>query len=157
MNALLRWWLMACLYVTGFVVMGVLGTYQYLWDVDQTKLSFVVIAMFIGVTIFIGLLTYHARNGDQLFTRHLSLCYYLTEKMMALGMIGTLIGFLLLLNSVFGGQVNLADTGAAQKVLGLMAKGFATSSLTTVVGLIAAVSVKGQLVNLEYLQESDVV
>jgi hypothetical protein len=155
MNALLRWWLMACLYVTGFVVMGMLGTYEYLWEIDQTKLSFVVIVMFVGVTIFIGLLTYHARNGDQLFVRHLSLCYYLAEKMMALGMIGTLIGFLLLLNGVFGGSINLADASAAQKVLGLMAKGFATSSVTTVVGLIAAVSVKGQLVNLEYLAEEN--
>lgn len=155
MNALLRWWLLACLYVTGFVLMGVLGTYEYLWEIDQTKLSYVVIVMFVGVTIFIGLLTYHARDGDQLFTRHLSLCYYLAEKMMALGMIGTLIGFLLLLNSVFGGQINLADTGAAQKVLGLMAKGFATSSVTTVVGLIAATQIKAQLVNLEYLVEDN--
>lgn len=155
MNTLLRWWLIFCCTMFGLITAGFFDFYQYLWRVDATRLSFFTLGLFAVTTTFIGMLTYHARYGDQLFTRHLPLCWFLSELMMGLGMMGTLIGFLLLLQAAFGGQVNLADAVGTQKMLSSMAVGFATAGVTTLVGLGASLLVKLQLVNLEYLLEDE--
>ena len=156
MIAFLRWWVIFWLVVAGFVTAGAFDLHEYIWKVDQTRLSFVIVTIFAVFTVFIGLLTAHARRGDQLFRKHLSLCSYVaTDVCQGLGMIGTLIGFLLLLQTVFSGQVDLANTAATQKVLSNMATGFATAAVTTLVGLACSLALKAQIINLEYLVEDD--
>ena len=155
MNTLLRWWLLFCCTTFGLVTIGFFNFYSYLWAVDPTRLGFITLGLFLVVTIFIGMLTYHARHGDQLFAMHLPLCWYMTELMMGLGMMGTLVGFLLLLQAAFGGQINLADAVGTQKMLSSMAVGFATAGVTTLVGLGSSLLTKLQLVNLEYLLEEE--
>jgi hypothetical protein len=150
MAAVFRWWFIACLTAAGLVVAGVFGAYQYIWAVDATKLSFVTLAVFAFATVFIGLLTWRARDGDQGFARHLAAAWFTSEFLMGLGMLGTLFGFLLLLQAAFGGQLDLSSAAAAQKVLASMATGFATAGVTTLVGLACSLLLKAQLINLEY-------
>jgi hypothetical protein len=120
----------------------------------MSKLSVATLAVFAVSNIFIGMLTFHARYGDQFFTKHLPLCWFSSELMLGLGMMGTLVGFLILLKSAFvGGSLNLADAVATQKVLAGMGVGFATAGLTTLVGLACSLITKLQLINLEYLLE----
>lgn len=151
MTVVLRWWLIAWLTNFGISLAAVLGFFQYLWVSDATKLSFITIALFTGTTIFIGMLTYSARSGDQQFTKHLPLLWFLCEKMLGLGMIGTLIGFLVLLEAALGGGINLSDATATQQIISNMAVGFATAGLTTLVGLVCSLITKLQLINLEYM------
>ena len=63
-------------------------------------------------------------------------------------MIGTVIGFIYMLYSVFG-NLNIADTVAVQRSLGMMANGMGTALLTTLIGLISSVLIKSQLVMAE--------
>jgi len=49
--------------------------------------------------------------------------------------------------------MDLTNTIAMQKTLGVMGAGFATAGLTTLVGLCCSLLLKLQLVNLEYLLE----
>lgn len=156
MNTLLRWWLLACSTVLGLVGAAFFGFYQYIWMTDVTKLSVVTLGLFVVMTIFIGMLTFHGRYGDDFFKRHLPFCWFMAEFMMGLGMMGTLIGFLILLQSAFGsGTINVSDAASTTKVLSGMAKGFGTAGITTLVGLGASLLTKLQLTNLEYLLEED--
>ena len=64
---------------------------------------------------------------------------------MGLGMTGTVLGFLIMLNDAFTGNM------AAQEVMQRAAPGLATICVTTAVGLVCSMLAKAQLVNLDYL------
>ena len=74
--------------------------------------------------------------------------WFVSEMMISLGMIGTVIGFIYMLYSVFS-SLNITDTLAVQQSLGKMAQGMGTALLTTLVGLVSSVLVKSQLVMVE--------
>ena len=74
--------------------------------------------------------------------------WFVSEMMISLGMIGTVIGFIYMLYSVFS-SLNITDTMAVQESLGKMAQGMGTALLTTLVGLVSSVLVKSQLVMVE--------
>jgi ABC-type long-subunit fatty acid transport system fused permease/ATPase subunit len=67
---------------------------------------------------------------------------------MSIGMVGTLLGFLIVLTSAFE-NVDTSDTQAMQDVIGQLASGMGTALLTSLMGLISSVILKFQLVMLE--------
>jgi ABC-type Fe3+ transport system permease subunit len=76
--------------------------------------------------------------------------WFLSETCLAIGMIGTVAGFLLMLGSAFSG-IDVADTATLQSALTSMATGMSTALYTTLVGLVCGLYIKSQLVNLEHL------
>ena len=68
--------------------------------------------------------------------------------MLALGMIGTVAGFILMLGSSFEG-LDVEDTASLKSTLTAMALGMSTALYTTLTGLIFSQFTKIQLVNLE--------
>lgn len=155
MLVVLRWWFIFCLSAFGSYTAWNLGFFDYMMRVDVSYLSAATVAIFSLATLWVGQLTFSARNGDQTFTKHLPMCWYTAEAMMALGMLGTLIGFLMLLGTALGSPINTADTAAMQKLIAQMAQGFSTSAITTIVGLVCSLIFKLQLINLEYLKEDN--
>ena len=63
-------------------------------------------------------------------------------------MIGTLLGFLMVLTSAFT-DVDTSDVEAMQEVIGQLATGMGTALLTSLVGLISSTLLKVQLVMLD--------
>jgi len=76
--------------------------------------------------------------------------WFLSEACLALGMIGTVSGFLLMLASTFA-NIDVTDTTTLQTALSSMALGMSTALYTTLVGLVTSLFIKAQLVNLEHL------
>lgn len=76
--------------------------------------------------------------------------WFLSETCMAIGMIGTVAGFLLMLGTAFSG-IDVGDTASLQSALTSMAVGMSTALYTTLVGLVCGLYIKSQLVNLEHL------
>lgn len=146
----LRWWFIISLSTCGLIIGGVLGLYDYILQVDATYLSFVALALFVAMSIFVGYLSWTARNGNQDFSKHLAFCWFTAELMLGFGMMGTLIGFLIMLQGAFGGGLDLANTATTQQALTKMATGFATAGIVTIVGLACSMLLKAQLINLEY-------
>lgn len=146
MIVFLRWWLIFWLSIAGAVAAGAIGFYPYLWRSDASYLSWVCLGLYALMTIFVGQLTRQARLGWQGFDRHLPLCWFAANTLLGLGMIGTLIGFMMLLQSISGVGVN----PDMQKILGAMMVGFSTAGLTTIVGLACSLLLKLQLINLQY-------
>ena len=145
---LLRWWFLAVAELAGFVALFATGMVRKLWQVDVTKLSIVCLLALVVATGFIGWITWRAQEErgpiDDLLP-HADACWFVSDALMGLGMTGTVLGFLIMLNDAFAGNM------AAQEVMQRAAPGLATICVTTAVGLVCSMLAKAQLVNLDYL------
>lgn len=145
MTVFLRWWLIFWLSIAAAVGAGALGFYPYLWRSDASFLSWACMGLYVLMTAFVGQLTAQARRSQH-FCQHLPLCWFAANTLLGLGMIGTLIGFMMLLQSLQG----VGASPDLQKILGAMMIGFSTAGLTTIVGLACSLLLKLQLINLQY-------
>lgn len=151
---MLRWWL---LFVSSLFAVGIahhFGLVLRLWEVDASHLSFIILTLYIIVTCFIGYVSYvlttetksSPKYNDTL--KYLHPCWFASETMMGLGMLGTLIGFMLMMGPAFGG-LDPSNTESMKAAIIKMAMGMATAVTTTLIGLTCSLLTKAQLINLE--------
>ena len=74
--------------------------------------------------------------------------WFIAESCLALGMVGTVTGFLYMLGTAFE-NIDISNTVTLQDALASMARGMSTALYTTLTGLIASLIIKVQLVNYE--------
>ena len=141
MKALLRWWLIFCLTILAGGIAIYFDIHKELYKADQTKISFLILTIFVLTSIWIGVVT-------KLQDRTVELGWFIAEACLALGMIGTVTGFLLMLNGAFT-QIDLSNPTTIQNSLVNMALGMSTALYTTLTGLVCSLALKIQLVNVE--------
>ena len=141
MKALLRWWLIFCLTILAGGIAIYFDIHKELYKADQTKISFLILTIFVLTSIWIGVVT-------KLQDRTVELGWFIAEACLALGMIGTVTGVLLMLNGAFT-QIDLSNPTTIQNSLVNMALGMSTALYTTLTGLICSLALKIQLVNVE--------
>ena len=115
---------------------------NFLYENDFTKISLLIVSLFTIATSVIGYKLWTKKEYS--YDKE----WFVSEAVISLGMIGTVIGFIFMLYSVFSG-IDLSDTSNLQESLMMMAKGMGTALLTTLVGLISSVLIKCQLVMVE--------
>jgi uncharacterized membrane protein len=71
--------------------------------------------------------------------------WFASEAMITLGMIGTVAGFLIMLNTAFSG-LDVNDIRNVQEAISDMAIGMSTALVTTLVGLVCSTLIKVQMV-----------
>jgi len=147
MSAFLKWWLLITLTVVGLSIAAYFNFIQFLYAHDLTKLSVAILALFAATSSVIGYKIWKERDVKKKKYGY-DVEWFVSEMMISLGMIGTVIGFIYMLYSVFS-SLNIADTLAVQQSLGKMAQGMGTALLTTLVGLVSSVLIKSQLVMVE--------
>jgi hypothetical protein len=140
---LLKWWLISCLTILGFGALYRFNVHLLLYNADITKLSFLIIVIFIFTSIWIGRKTYIDNPEHQL-----DVGWFIAESCLALGMVGTVTGFLYMLGTTFE-NIDVSNTQTLQDALASMARGMSTALYTTLTGLIASLIIKLQLVNYE--------
>jgi len=148
-NSLLKWWLLACAMACSGAILQYFNLWSALWDLDQTKISFAILVLFVGLTIHIGGQTYKIYKSKPLNFRTIEVSWFFADSMVSLGLIGTVTGFILMLGGAFG-ELDLSNIGDAKEVIRDMAAGMSTALTTTLVGLSCSLLLKLQLVNLEY-------
>ena len=141
MKALLRWWLIFCLTILAGGIAIYFDIHKELYEADQTKISFLILTIFVLTSIWIGVIT-------KLQDRTVELGWFIAEACLALGMIGTVTGFLLMLNGAFT-QIDISNPTTIQNSLINMALGMSTALYTTLTGLVCSLALKIQLVNVE--------
>ncbi len=149
MNALVRWWVI--LWSTIFVVLMLYSKdlFSALWTADKSKVSFITIFLFYIVSAFIGYLTNTiVKKENKEHLRFLPACWYASDAMMGLGMVGTLIGFMLMLGTTMD-SIDFNDIMTIKKAVIGMAMGMSTAIVTTLTGLSCSLLVKLQIINLE--------
>jgi hypothetical protein len=140
----LKWWLIFCTVVFATLYSQIsLGLFSSLNSADVTKISFVIIAIFYIYMIMLGVrLSKFCKNIFNQFYRESFLSieqhgWFLSDIFMALGFLGTLIGFMYMLD-----LTGLNNANAAQGVLITLTTGLKTAIYTTVMGLISGLIIK---------------
>jgi hypothetical protein len=152
--AILRWFVIFISSIVTSFIIQTKGLFAALWFADVSGLSFVILAIFIILTMFVGVLTSRLTSnapGSIIYDENISYvkgCWYGTELLMALGMMGTLIGFSIMLGPALIG-LDPSNLVLAKAAIFKMGAGMSTAVLTTLVGLITSQLVKLQLINLE--------
>ena len=142
-----RWYLIVCLESLLVAIAVYFGFHKTLWEQDQTKLSFLIAFIWLLTTAFVGWL--HSLKDKEKINKDSKSAWYLAETCLSIGMIGTVAGFLLMLGAAFG-NIDVSNTKTLQAALSSMASGMSTALYTTLVGLVASLFIKSQLVNLEH-------
>ena len=141
MKPFLRWWVIVAGMITGLGFLLVYDCINYINDSDVTKLSFVIFALFIHSTIQVGRSTYH--NIDRM-----DIPRFMVGVMTKTGMLGTVIGFILMLSTCFSG-VSFSNAQSMQGVITSMTSGMSTALITTATGLVCSLILQLQIFNFD--------
>ena len=147
MKSLLKWWLIFCITLLGLCTCIYFNIHKDLYAADVTRLSFFIISIFICTSVWIGLKT-HKVGIQQDYDQRSDVGWFISESCLALGMVGTVTGFLIMLGTAFE-NVDVTNAATLQQALSDMATGMSTALWTTLVGLVSSLIIKVQLVNLE--------
>ena len=147
MKSLLKWWLIFCITLLGLSTCVYFNIHKDLYAADVTRLSFFIISIFICTSVWIGSKTYKVGIGQD-YDQKCDVGWFISESCLALGMVGTVTGFLIMLGTAFE-NVDVSNAATLQQALSDMALGMSTALWTTLVGLVSSLIIKVQLVNLE--------
>ena len=147
MKSLLKWWLIFCLTLLGLCTCVYFNIHKDLYSADVTRLSFLIITIFMCTSVWIGTKTYKV-GILQDYDQKSDVGWFISESCLALGMVGTVTGFLIMLGTAFE-NVDVTNSATLQQALSDMATGMSTALWTTLVGLVSSLIIKVQLVNLE--------
>lgn len=146
----LKWWFIFTLSVVGFAAAAWFGFVSRLWAIDETKISFGILALYFGTSGWIGVLTRTAETTYYTAERHvvrghLDAIEEASDFCMRLAIVGTTLGFAIMVAGAFGAgvAVNAASIAA-------LAKGLSLIYLVTAVGVLCSSLLNWQIVNLRY-------
>ena len=160
-SILLRWWLFFAVASLGTVALYLSGLIDKVNQVDVTKISFLIYAVFAIFTLRTGIDTYRLCQENDVTNRHITSYYkksdigwFVSDMLLTLGMIGTVAGFIYMLSSSFS-EMDPQNVISMQGVLAKMSAGMSTALYTTAAGLVCSLLLKLQLFNfthhLDYL------
>jgi hypothetical protein len=155
MVGMLKWWF---IFVCSTVIIGALslfGLMSKLWDLDVYKVSFVTLTAYFTCSLFVGWLTWCSSYNRRLTGQTISLTIhpedlyneivqYLPDLMTTLGLIGTVIGFIMMMSAFKSG----ADPATLQESTTKMVLAGSIALSNTLMGLICSVLTKAQVLNL---------
>ena len=138
-KSFLQWWLF---FVLQLIILGAGYTYDlhtYVLNNDQTYISFVLLGIWLLTSARIGYKMGRKINSNN------EKFWFIAETCMAIGMMGTVLGFILMLGGSNLASIDPSDVEGMKGVIGQLASGMATALLTTLTGLIVSVSLRTQL------------
>lgn len=133
----IRWSVMFSLILLGVFILFYTGLMFEINKADITKISFLILAIFLACSIRIGFGIWEKIDSFPGVE-------FLANILIKLGLIGTVCGFIYMLFYTFSG-INISDATGTQNALICMAKGMGTALYTTVAGLICNLLLKVQL------------
>lgn len=145
---LLRWLLIFMLIALGSVIMYLAGFIERINAADVTKLSFVIYVIFMLFTLRVGSDAWklskmgHA-SAKALLPRQES-AWFVSDMLLTIGMIGTVIGFIYMLGMSFG-EIRMDNVETVRASLVRMGAGMSTALYTTAAGLICSLILKLQV------------
>ena len=113
-----------------------------LYEADSTLLTFVILGVTLVTSATMGLRSKKMVGQDN------NMSWFLSDAVLSLGMVGTLFGFLLVLDSAFT-EIDTSSTESMTEAIGVLASGMSTALVTSLVGLLSSLWLKLQLVVLE--------
>lgn len=142
----MRWWLLnAVLVFIGFVCWK-FRVFHAIYQNDSSYLCFVIMAIFCWISGYNGTIAYSIDSKLKVENK-LDLSWFFSEICLALGMIGTVVGFIQMLSGF--SSLNISNTTSIQGMIVSMSGGMATALYTTLAGLIFGNLIKLQAFDIE--------
>ena len=145
-----KWWTtVVILTVFAGTLEYYIGATSFIWEKDPTKISLGILSIFSMVTLMVGYYSYQIQFKNIKITENkLQPLWYFSETVMSIGMVGTLIGFLMVLTTTFV-DIDTTSTQEMKRVIGQLASGMGIALLTSLCGLVSSILLKFELVLLE--------
>ena len=134
----LFWWLLICLTSLFIYLMYDFGLLIPFYTKDETMLTYFITILFVTTSCSIGY-----KNLVQ--SKSYDIEWFISDIVLTLGMIGTIIGFILMLSGTFD-TLQIANVESVRLLIASMSKGLYTALNTTLAGLISSALLKTQLV-----------
>ena len=152
----LKWWLFVTLIGVALAYLTIQDGWQMLWEKDATKLSFLLLAIFVQMTAWCGYKTWRlskfideGKQEEHIVEKIESLMevgWFTSDLCLTIGMIGTVIGFIMMLSGF--AALDVSNVKTVQDLVKALGIGMSTSLYTTLTGLICSAFLKIQYFNL---------
>lgn len=139
------WWLTNLAVASGVFWAYQQGIVQKIWHDDVTMITSALAVLYIITTGLIGYIAYIKDFTSKL----VDACWFLSEQMLALGMLGTVVGFIYLLSSGIT-SASVTDPTSLATLLANMSVGLGIALYTNAVGILASLISKSLLYVVTY-------
>ncbi len=142
------WWVSILLLATGPVWAGYFGLINTIWVTDHTYITSIIAGIFIFRNLQIGWYTYKSIDEDWAYDNHDKLkkhkdsAWFMSGQILALGMLGTVIGMIHMLTSVSGPT---GDSAQLQTMITGLFGAMGMALYTNAVGLFCSLVLKQQI------------
>jgi hypothetical protein len=147
----LRWLLIVVTTSIGWMFAGQFGLFREIHYKDASRICYVIFAILAFMSVWCGRLTKNldSTSGDGLATIESSadVGWFMSDLCLSLGMLGTVIGFIMILVGGFDSMV-AGDTASLAKMFTKLGAGLGTALYTTLIGLLCSMILKMQYFNL---------
>jgi len=139
------WWITNLAIASGIFWAYHLGLIQKIWHDDVTMITSALALLYVITTGIIGYIAYTKQYTSKL----VDACWFLSEQMLALGMLGTVVGFIYLLSSGIT-SASVTDPTSLATLLANMSVGLGIALYTNAVGILASLISKSLLYVVTY-------
>jgi len=139
------WWITNLAVATGVFWAWHSGIITKIWYDDVTMITSVLSLLYVVTTALIGYVAY----TKDFTSKIVDACWFLSEQMLALGMLGTVVGFIYLLSSGIT-SASVTDPTSLATLLANMSVGLGIALYTNAVGILASLVTKGLLYAVTY-------
>lgn len=144
MRKFLQWWILFLLQLSLIGICQYFNLLEWVWNNDATKISILILGLWLFATIQTGFYTYKYEIGQinkKTLEKKLEDGWFVSDQCLSLGMLGTVIGFLLMMGSI----TTSTDVDSIKTMLGTMSSGMGTALITTAIGMILGNAIKLEL------------
>ena len=128
-----KWWFVTNSGILALVIGHIkFDLFNQLLTSDSTYLTFLIIAISIA-------------TSASMFFKRTDMHWFASDAVLSIGMVGTLFGFLMVLGQSFT-DIDTSSVESMTDAIGILATGMSTDLVTSLVGLIASLWLKLQLV-----------
>tara|TARA_R110002020_G_scaffold393192_1_gene603486 strand:+ start:110 stop:625 length:516 start_codon:yes stop_codon:yes gene_type:complete len=152
----LKWWLFITIIAVGFIFAVSEGFVETIWEADATKLSFLLLLIFLKMSAWCGYKTWTLSRfiDEKKQDKHIvekiehlmEVGWFTSDLCLTIGMIGTVVGFIMMLSGFT--TVDTSDVKTVQDLIKTLGVGMSTALYTTLMGLICSAGLKVQYFNL---------
>jgi hypothetical protein len=142
------WWVTNLAVASGVFWAWHTGIITKIWYDDVTMITSLLAILYVVTTAMIGYISYTKDFTNKM----VDACWFLSEQMLALGMLGTVIGFIYLLTSGIT-SASVTDPASLAALLANMSVGLGIALYTNATGILSSLITKALLYAVTYDHE----
>jgi len=145
-----KWWTTIVVCIVLLVIAETnISISNYLFVLDSTKISLIILTILVACSAFIGYKAYKKQfRHREVSQKSVEPIWFFSDAVLSIGMVGTLVGFLIVLTTTFS---NITDYSPEElkNIIGTLASGMGIALITSLTGLLSSILLKFQLVLLD--------